>query len=401
MMRVFIACLFFLLFSVAVVVAIEHDPGYLLISYGVYSVETSIWVGLVSFVVLFCLIYGFFSFVRQVFNKSAALKSWFLGRGYRRSQKQTALGLISFIEGNWHDSRKILAKAAEKSETPLLNYLMAARASHELNDEKKMKEYLTKAEKSTTGSSIAVDLSQAEMQQTREQYEQSLATLTRLRRNAGKHPHVLRLLVKAYQGLNDSSALLEILPELKKFKIFTVDELIDLELSTSKSAISDVAKDRENATNKLLSLWKKFPKTVTRSSDVVIHYAQHLIVLNESQKAEKIIHEQLKRDWDNDLVNLYGRTAAEEGKKQLLQAENWLKERNNDPALYLCLGRLAMRESQWEKAKEYLENSLKLENSSEACSELGVLLSQLGEHEQSNEYFKKGLNFSVDGLTRL
>ncbi len=394
-------CLFLLLVSVVLVAAIEHDPGYLLISYDVYTFETSVWIGLAAFIVMFLLIYGAFSVLRRVINQSSALNKWFSGRGHRKSQKQTALGLISFIEGNWQNSRKILAKSAAKSETPLVNYLMAARASHELNDEAQMREFLKKAEQSTTGSSIAVELSQAEMELTRGRYEQCLATLTRLRRNAGKHPHVLRLLKDVYEGLNDSQALLDLIPDLKKYKVFSVEQLEQLELSASKARLEEVAKSRKNVLTDLAALWKKFPKTISQNSEVSFCYARHLITIGEEQKAEKLVRNQLKREWSRELINLYGRIAGDDAEKQLLYAENWQQERNSDPALFLCLGRLSMRNSLWAKAREYFEHSLKLENNSEVCAELGRLLSKLGEHEQSNEYFQQGLLLNTNSLPLL
>lgn len=401
-MKIFFGiCLALLLFAVALVAAIEHDPGYLLISYGVYTLETSIWIGLAGFVLLFVLIYGSFSILRRLVSRSKALNSWLTDRGYRKSQKQTALGLISFIEGNWQHARKILAKSASKSETPLLNYLMAARASHELNDEVQMREYLKKAEQSTTGSSIAVELSQAEMELSRGRYEQCLATLTRLRRNGGKYPHVLRLLKEVYEGLNDSQALLDLLPDLRKHKVLTVEQLEQLELSASKARLGEVAKARKDVSVELAALWKRFPKVIQANRDITLSYAQHLIEIGEEQKAEKLIRQQLKKEWHRDLINLYGRIAGEDTGKQLLYAENWQQERNSDAALFLCLGRLSIRNSLWGKAREYFEHSLKLENSGEVCTELGRLLSKLGEHEKSNEYFQQGLLLNADRLPLL
>jgi HemY protein len=401
-MKVFFGqCLALLLFAVALVAAIEHDPGYLLISYGVYTLETSVWIGLAGFVVLFVLIYSGFSILRRLVNQSKALNNWLSSRGYRKSQKQTALGLISFIEGNWNNSRRILAKSAAKSETPLLNYLMAARASHELNDEVQMRVFLKKAEQSTTGSSIAVELSQAEMELSRGRYEQCLATLTRLRRNAAKYPHVLRLLKDVYEGLNDSQALLELLPDLRKHKVFGAEQLDQLELSASIARLDEVAKARKNVSLELPVLWKSFPKSLRFNSEVTLRYAQHLIVIGEEQAAEKLIRNQLKREWHRNLINLYGRIAGEDAGKQLLYAEKWQQERNSDAALFLCLGRLSMRNSMWGKAREYFEHSLKLENSGEVCTELGRLLSQLGEHKKSNEYFQQGLLLNSDSFPLL
>lgn len=401
MKRFFIASLLVLVASVALVAAIEFDPGYLLISYGHYTLESSVWVGLAVFVLLFSGVYGFFSLLRRTINGGSALGGWLSGRGYRRSQQQTTQGLISFIEGNWQNSRRILSRAAAKSETPLLNYLVAARASHALNDDKKLKEFLKMAEESTSGSGIAVGLTQAELQLRSGHFEQSLATLTRVRRNAGKHPYVLNLLKQVYVGLNDWQELLALLPELKKHKVLQPDELDELELRAGKESIIEAAKDREDVKAALAKVWQGFPKKVLSNSGVIVCYAQQIMLHGGMQEAEKLIRSRLKKDWDKNLVALYGKVEGDDTGKQLIHAENWLKERNNDAALMLCLGRLSLRNSLWGKAREYFENSLKFEESGEVCAELGRLLAHMGEHEKSSEYFQRGLLLATDGLVKL
>ncbi|WP_101758473.1 heme biosynthesis HemY N-terminal domain-containing protein [Oceanicoccus sp. KOV_DT_Chl] len=401
MKRLLIAVLIVLIVSALLVAAIEYDPGYVLISYGLYTIESTVWVGLGAFIVLFALCYGFFSVLRRAITGSSIVSNWISGRGFRRSQQQTTKGLIAFIEGNWQSSRNILVRAAAKSETPLINYLIAARASHALGDDKKLKEYLTKAEASASGASIAVGLTQAELQLRSGSYEQSLATLTRVRRNAGKHPHVLLLLKQAYQGLNDWQELLKLVPELKKYKVLSPEQLTALELTASKNSIIETAKLRNDVTAELHKLWKMLPKTAVKNSDVVAAYAERIIAAGEMVEAEKLIRKQLKKDWNIKLVDLYGRVEGEDAGKQLLHAESWLQERNNDASLLLCLGRLSLRNSLWGKAREYFEISLKLEESGDTCAELGRLLACLGEHEKSNEYFQQGLMLATHGLPQL
>ncbi|MEH6557716.1 MAG: heme biosynthesis HemY N-terminal domain-containing protein [Oceanicoccus sp.] len=401
MKRVFIASLLILLASVALVAAIEFDPGYLLISYGHYTLESSIWIGLGVFLLFFLLVYGFFSVLRRVVNGSSMFSQWLSGRDHRRSQKQTTRGIISFIEGNWRLSRQILSRAATKSETPLLNYLIAARASHVLGDEKETRAFLKKAEESTTGASNAVGLTQAELQLSSGQLEQSLATLTRVRRNAGKHPYVLHLLRQVYEGLNDWQAVLALIPELRKYSVLSVEKLDALVLRASRESIVEAANARGVSATQLEKLWAQLPKAAVKNSDIVACYANQLIALGEMQKAEKLIRSQLKKDWDKDLIGLYGKVATDDVAKQLIHAENWLKERNNDATLLLCLGRLSLRNSLWGKAREYFENGLKLEKSAEVYGELARLLAHLGELEKSNDYFQQGLALLPDGLIDL
>lgn len=401
MKRLFIIALIILVASVLLVAAIEYDPGYILISLGQYTLETSFWIGLIVVALLLGALYFTSRFIRRSIAGSTALGQWMLGRDYRRSQQQTTKGLIAFIEGNWQTSLRILSRAAEKSETPLLNYLVAARASHAMGDAVQQKALLKKAEESTTGAAIAVGLTQAELQLRSGHLEQSLATLMRVRRNAGKHPYVLYLLKAVYEGLNDWNEVLELLPQLKKYKVLKPEELASLELSASKNSLDEAAKINGDRLAELRKLWQSFSKVVRKDSDCVACYTGYIIQLGGDTEAEKLIRDQLKKDWNKQLVSLYGSVAGEDVGKQLIHAENWLKERNNDANLLLCLGRLSLRNELWGKARVYFESSYKLENTGEVCAELGRLLACLGEHEKSNEYFHSGLLLATRELPQL
>jgi HemY protein len=57
MRKLFAVVLFALLLGVGVVAVIETDPGYVLVSYGNYSLETSLWVGLLLILLLVLTVY--------------------------------------------------------------------------------------------------------------------------------------------------------------------------------------------------------------------------------------------------------------------------------------------------------------------------------------------------------
>ena len=195
--------------------------------------------------------------------------------------------------------------------------------------------------------------------------------------------------------------ILKLLPELRKYKVLPEDKLAALEIAAAKGSLNDASKSRDDVVIELERQWSSLPKLATKNSDVVAVYAGHLMANANMQKAEKIIRKQLKKDWNKTLVSLYGKVSTDDVGKQLLYAVNWLKERNNDAVLLLCLGRLSLQNEQWVNAREYFENSMKLETNSEVCAELGRLLAHLGEHEKSNEYFQQGLKMLQNGLADL
>ena len=197
MRKMLLLALLALFAGIGVVALIETDPGYVLVSYGNYTLESSLWVGLVLLALFTGLVYLLLRLLRRLLSSNRSLMNWLGGRRAQVSQRLTSRGLINVIEGNWTRARRQLLRGAVNNDAPLLNYLMAARASYELGEPDKMREYLGLAEASDSEAGIAVELTQAEMKLGSGQYEQALATLVRARRNAGRHPHVLDLLCQA------------------------------------------------------------------------------------------------------------------------------------------------------------------------------------------------------------
>ncbi len=153
--------------------------------------------------------------------------------------------------------------------------------------------------------------------------------------------------------------------------------------------------------NQLRQAWVRIPKKLQKTPSLLKEYCGCLVALNADVDAEKTILSYLQKNWDDSLVAMYGTVTGADVAQQLLFAEIWLKERPNNAMLLLTLGRLSLLNKQWDKAQFYFETSLKSRQSAAAFAELGRLLSHMGEHKSSNEYFQKGLAMISDRLPDL
>ena len=142
MRRLFVFILLALLLGVGLVAVIETDPGYVLLAYGNYTFETSLWVGLLLLIVLVFAISVLLRLFYRVVGGRRSLSSWLGSRKARNSVRHSTLGLINYTEGNWSAARRELLRGAEHSDAPLANYLLAARSSAQLEDDDKVREYL-------------------------------------------------------------------------------------------------------------------------------------------------------------------------------------------------------------------------------------------------------------------
>ncbi|MFT5483494.1 MAG: HemY protein [Halieaceae bacterium] len=403
MRRLLIIAVLTLMAAVGLVALIEYDPGYVLVSYGHTTLETSVWIGLMLLVCAFLIFYYSIRAWKRLLASKGWVGSLFSGRSSQRSQRRTASGMINYIEGNWSKARRQLLAGARNSDAPLLNYLIAAKASDKMGDIEQAQNYLRMAESTEGDALIAIELTQAEIQLDRGQLEDALATLQRVRKNAAKHPHVLYLLSQVFLRLKDWQSLGELLPELRKRKVLDAARIDELQLTVNRDILRVAASTGGDAErrDKLQKAWKSLPDAMRKDGVAVADYASYLIAADGDEEAEKVLLKQLKKNWDDALIRLYGVVQGANVAKQLTIAEAWLRERPNNGELLLCAGRLSLRNELWGKARDYFQISHKILQTPETSAELGRLLARLGEHQKSGEHFQRGLMLSQNKLPDL
>ena len=402
MRKLFALILVALLLGVGVVAMIETDPGYLLLAYGDYTLESSLWVGLVLLVLSVLVLYGLIALIRRLLGGQKSLAGWWGSRRARKSARLTRRGVVNFSEGNWARARRELLRSAGGSELPLLNYLLAAQCSVHLGEMDKLQEYLGAATDADPGAAVAVDLARADMLLQAGQARQALGVLLPLRENAAHHPRALQLLQRAYSGVQDWQALADLLPDLRKHKLLGNAGQASLERELSGRLLQQAGDgSRGGDVDTLCAVWHKLPAETRQDPALLRLFVAQLVDMKAYALAEKTILQALKRGWDAELVRLYGHVQSPTPRQQLSRAEAWLDTHPRDAQLLLCLGRLSARYRLWGKAREYFESSYRLERSPEACAELGRLLAGLGESKVSAAYFREGLLMRENTLPEL
>lgn len=402
MRRIFALVLVALLLGVGLVTIIETDPGYLLLAYGNYTVESSLWVGLVLLLLFTLLVYALISLLRRIIGGRESFSGWLGLRRARRATRLTNRGLVHFIEGNWARARGELLRGARDNDSPLVNHLLAARASAQLGDTEQTEQHLASAASCSPDAKIAIALARAEIQLQSGHYQQAIDTLQEARRSPGRHPQALALLQRAYTGLGDGAALAQLLPLLKKHRVLNADEVERLEAEVYGRALQQAGDRARGATlDSFCDSWHALPATARDNPAMIRRFAGLLVELGGHALAEKTILRSLKHGWDPELVRIYGYLQSDNVRRQLAQAESWLAAHPEDPQLLLCLGRLAARDRLWGKSRDYFERSYRLQRSPEICAELGRLLSALGEAGIAAAYFREGLMLRESHLPAL
>jgi HemY protein len=389
--RLFLLLLVLLAVSLWLASKIAQDPGYLVISYGHWLVETSLWLGLGGLLLILLVIWLIYYLLASLWRSKRGLGSWWRRVRRVRRQRASLRGFIAFAEGRWLKAQRLLVRAARRESTPLIHYLTAAQAAQRLNDSDAGEQLLSKARRADPQADMAISLTQARLQMQRQDWEKALAILTRLRQQAPKHKLVLELLVTTCKALADWSSIKGLLVDLAK--VWPADTVLALEVDVYQQLAEGLLKDQQatDPQKQLMTLWDKLSLTLQTNEQLVLTYSHCFQLLGNPQQAFELYRKALSYRWSNKLIVAYGQVTADNPEKQLQLAESWLKKHPNNPELLLALGRLCRRQQLWGKAQTYLQASLTLAESPQTYLELGWLANQQGDYQQSNAYFCQGL----------
>lgn len=368
--------------------ALLADPGYVAISVRGYLFEMSVPVLVGAVVVLIVSLW----LLRQVWLAPRRLgQAYGRGRADRAGKKLTA-GMIEVAEGNYARGEKMLARAASSSDSPLFNYLQAARAAHLQGRDERRDEWLRLAYEETPEATNAVLLTQAEFQLDRGQYELALATLRRIEENSKNHSYAADLLGRLYFRLEDWDSLGDLLPKLEKQAKVKPETLRKWRIRVHEERLK-AASDGEA----VAAEWQSVPRKLRKDPELLDAYYLGLIRTGMHEKAEKELAAAVKSGWNGRLVRLYGLVEGPDASGQLKRAEGWLAKRGEDPDLLLTAARLCLRNELWGKARSYLESVLSFRPTPEAYQVYGRLLNQLGEGDAAAEAYRDGLNLAQTG----
>lgn len=362
--------------------AIAQDSGYVLIQLGNWTLESSVVMLALAIIAAVVIMMVVIRLIARLLATPQQLRNWGSLRQIRNARRDVNKGLIALAEGRWNQAETLLARSAKLADTPLINYLAAARAAQQRGDDKTRDKLLQEAHASMPETELAVGLSQAELQLLGNQNEQALATLVHLRGIAPKHEYVLRLLYRTMDRLEDWDGLAELLPALSHRGIVDTAEATALSRRIGHAWLQSALAQQDRT--RLDQAWTAIPTTARTDPDLVNLYVQGLLNCGEAGRAEAVLRERLPQAWSAALARRYGLLNVAPG-VQLKAVESWLEDRREDPDLLLSAGRIAIRNKLWGKARAYLESAMAQRANAEACQELAALLSALGEDEAADK----------------
>jgi HemY protein len=392
-MKWLLVALLVLLGSVAVALVALPDPGYVLIGYGKYSVETSLLV----FLVVLVLAYLGLRALASLWRVPVRVHRWEQRRHDRRMRLSFDEATRALAEGRYQRAERRLTRLLKSRQAPLQAYLSAAAAASQLGSDQRRDQYLQLALQRQPDAETSILFQQGELQLAAGQSEQAQTTLTRLRKLAPHNARTLRLLLQLYLQQQDWQKLRDLLPELRRSEVLDHGQWQKLAVQVYREQVLSFSAATE--LQDLNTSWKQLPPPVQQDQGLLAVYIEQLLRLGAHAQAGQLLRQQLGQGWNERLVYLFGDTQEADPAAQQGQAEHWLEKHPEDGVLLLALAKISLRNQLWGKARSYLEASISHQATPEAYRLLATLLEQLNEPEKAAECYRQGLALGSESVS--
>lgn len=375
--------------AVSLALVALKNPGYVLITREPWSLEMSLTVFIILFILGSGLFYLLLHGMVRLWNTPREVTRWRRGRRAARARESLWQGMIKLAQGDWLQAEKNVLLDIHSGDFPLANYLIAACAAQFHGSYEKRDEYLSLAHQHAPQHAFAIGLTQGQLQLNARQYQAALTSVTQLRLHDPKHAGVLALLAQVYRALRDWDTLAKLIPEMRKRKAMPPAQIDALELEVRCQLLRLPLPPGSRGV--LQRSWNAVPQYLRRHPILVAIYVQHLIDQGDMEESASLLSATIEHDWNDALVRLYGRVAGRNPQTQMEVALEWLTHQGNNPSLLLTLGRLALRNHMLGKARDYFEKCIALNGPLEAYQELAQLLEQAGERDQAMALCQRAL----------
>ncbi|MEV3845088.1 heme biosynthesis HemY N-terminal domain-containing protein [Aeromonas veronii] len=362
------------------------NKGYVLIALGNYTIESSV----TSAVILAVLFYGALLIVEWLLGRVFGLRrktlGWYGSRRRRKANQQTVAATLAMAEGHYSQAEKLLIKGASNSDTPLLNYLSAAKAAQARGDDARRDQYLQKAQEENPKAELALTLTQTQLQIEQGQYDTALAMLESVYALNPRHPMVLDQLRQVHLARQDWSALCDLIPTLHKVGKLTPKQEEDLLQQAWSGRLQQAAGSLET----LKAVWQDLPRKLRLEPELLACYGDLLRQLGADGEAATLWQEALRKQPMPQLLARLPKLKLDSYQPLLAL----LQKQQGQPDVDTALAQLYLLAGQLDDAQKLLEQEVERAPSAAAYYALGQLMDKRRLTNKANEYYRQALELA-------
>ncbi|MGY3915591.1 heme biosynthesis HemY N-terminal domain-containing protein [Aeromonas australiensis] len=362
------------------------NKGYVLIALGNYTIESSV----TSAVILAVLFYGALLIIEWLLGRVFGLRrktlGWFGSRRRRKANQQTVAATLAMAEGHYSQAEKLMIKGASNSDTPLLNYLSAAKAAQARGDDARRDQYLQKAQEENPKAELALTLTQTQLQIEQGQYDTALAMLESVYALNPRHPMVLDQLRQVHLARQEWSALCDLIPALHKVGKLTPKQEEDLLQQAWGGRLQQAAGSLET----LKAVWQDLPRKLRLEPELLACYGDLLRQLGADSEAATLWQEALRKQPMPQLLTRLPKLKLDSYQPLLAL----LQKQQGQPEVDAALAQLYLLAGQLDDAQKLLEQEVVREPSAAAYHALGQVMDKRRLTNKANEYYRQALELA-------
>ncbi|WP_368196048.1 heme biosynthesis HemY N-terminal domain-containing protein [Aeromonas sp. R2-2] len=362
------------------------NKGYVLIALGNYTIESSV----TSAVILAVLFYGALLIVEWLLGRVFGLRrktlGWYGSRRRRKANQQTVAATLAMAEGHYSQAEKLMIKGASNSDTPLLNYLSAAKAAQARGDDARRDQYLQKAQEENPKAELALTLTQTQLQIEQGQYDTALAMLESVYALNPRHPMVLDQLRQVHLARQDWSALCDLIPALHKVGKLTPKQEEELLQQAWSGRLRQAAGSLET----LKAVWQDLPRKLRLEPELLACYGDLLRQLGADGEAATLWQEALRKQPMPQLLARLPKLKLDSYQPLLAL----LQKQQGQPDVDTALAQLYLLAGQLDDAQKLLEQEVERAPSAAAYHALGQLMDKRRLTNKANEYYRQALELA-------
>ncbi|MGU5675200.1 heme biosynthesis HemY N-terminal domain-containing protein [Aeromonas hydrophila] len=362
------------------------NKGYVLISLGNYTVESSV----TSAVILAVLFYGALLIVEWLLGRVFGLRrktlGWYGSRRRRKANQQTVAATLAMAEGHYSQAEKLMLKGASNSDTPLLNYLSAAKAAQARGDDVRRDQYLQKAQEENPKAELALTLTLTQLQIEQGQYDTALAMLESVYALNPRHPMVLDQLRQVHLAREDWAALIDLIPVLHKVGKLTPKQEEDL-LQQAWRGRLDAA---SGALETLRPIWQELPRKLRQEPDLLAAYGDRLRQLGADNEAAELWLDALRKQVSPQLLARLPKLKLDSYQPML----TLLQKIQDQPGVDAALAQIYLLAGQLDDAQRLLEQEVAKAPNAAVYHALGQVMDKRRLTNKANEYYRQALQLA-------
>ncbi|OBT10213.1 heme biosynthesis protein HemY [Vibrio sp. UCD-FRSSP16_10] len=364
------------------------QQGYVLISLANYTIEMSVTT-LVIFVIgaLVALFLAEF-LIKRSLRASSATWNWFSNRKLKKARRLTNEGIIKLIEGDWQSAEKKVTRWSNSHDMPLLCYLVAAEAAHELGKHEKRDKYFELAAKQKN-SDLAIGLTKGKQAMAEGDFASAFDVLSSLKAEHPDNPRLLNLLKVCYVQLNCWQPLLDLLPILKKAKGVSKAEHHSLLVQAHAGRISELS--NQQGVDGIIRYWDSLSKSMKAESQIVVTFTTELIGRGADNTAITVLKEATQKSQQAEILNVYPTLNITDWHSVLKHLKGLEKRFSDNADIHSVIGQILMLEAKWADAQGYFESALKIRPSAHDYGQLANALHQQNYTNAANDVSQKAL----------